>query len=97
MACDYCDLKGYLVDTYLVNDGEARSVRVCPKCKDVSAYSAYIKSLYSPHALKPSIAEIPISVPRSVPKLVPKPVPEREPCMDNVLSMQEYRDRKKKE
>jgi len=52
MACKYCEYKGYIVSSYMANNIENRSIKVCPKCNDVKAYSAYVKSLYGAPTLK---------------------------------------------
>lgn len=47
MACGYCEHKGYVLDSVAISNDFKASVRVCPKCNDVAAYSAYIKARYS--------------------------------------------------
>jgi len=50
MACQKCKYRGYIVETYLVNDKEHRLVKICPECKDADAYSKYIKQTYGVEA-----------------------------------------------
>jgi len=47
MACKYCEFKGYITSTFFANNKENTSIEMCPKCKDIDAYSKYIKKMYS--------------------------------------------------
>ena len=47
MSCEYCEHKGYITDQTAVSNDFKASVRMCPKCNDIKAYSDYIKARYS--------------------------------------------------
>lgn len=47
MACDKCNYLGYIITTFLSNNKKNTSVRMCPYCQDITAYSNYIKNKYS--------------------------------------------------
>jgi len=49
MACKHCEFKGYIISEFLTgnkNGKPEKKVGPCNKCKDIKAYSDYIKKEY---------------------------------------------------
>ena len=66
MGCKYCNFKGYIIFDVLnlANKTGNKEVCICPKCKDIKAFSDYIKSEYarSAHLAEITVNEIPDNV-----------------------------------
>jgi len=43
MACNRCSYRGYIIRHIMLDATTHKEVMPCPKCNDVSAYSAYVK------------------------------------------------------
>ena len=52
MACEKCNYRGYLEHFIMANNVKNVSVRMCPHCKDIGAYSGYVKDRYSLSSVK---------------------------------------------
>jgi len=46
MACEHCDYKGFVETVCLTGGKIEKVINLCPKCKDVQAYSKMIKEIY---------------------------------------------------
>lgn len=44
--CEPCEGKGYIIDEMQMSNSVIASARMCPKCKNISAYSKYVKDKY---------------------------------------------------
>lgn len=46
MICTTCESKGYVESSHAANNKMYASFRLCPACKDVAKYSAFIQARY---------------------------------------------------